>query len=274
MLEASHQPFPPIPQSTTDFVSNGVNQRPTFFGCDPDSIGDYPLVIYLPNSPPLTGDDPTTKCVFYDYDDLALPTTKSHTYCSTDTFKIAYTLKETRLFLDQTHSNTIGGFMPNSNTPDPNWGKCLQCAAVDRARLRQNVTSRSSICQQCFSQYCYDHLHPPSSSELPNRKFTFVDPDPQGVSQIISFLSAHKGPLVGGLLGLVAAIGALIGFLYVSSHFSHLSKSVYTLLISSFIHRLWRNKRKRVQYKKIPGYQHPVWRGYEEFELPATRGVQ
>jgi lysophospholipase len=110
------------------------------------------------------------------------------------------------------HNNTIGGFTPNSNSPDPNWGKCLQCAAVDRARLRENITSRSSVCQQCFSQYCYDPLHPPSSSELPNRKFTLVDPDPRAIS---AFLSHHKGPLIGGLLGLAATIGALIGFLYV-----------------------------------------------------------
>ena len=136
---------------------------------------------------------------------------------SQGTFKLAYTSKETQVFLDQAHNNTIGGFTPNSNSPDPNWGKCLQCAAVDRARLRQNVTARSSICQQCFSQYCYDPSHPPSSSLLPNRKFKLVDPDPQGAEKITTFLSAHKGPVIGALLGLVAAIGALIGFLCVLS---------------------------------------------------------
>ena len=138
------------------------------------------------------------------------------TLVSQATFKIAYSQKETEFFLDQVHNNTIGGFTPNSNSPDPNWGKCLQCAAVDRARLRENITSRSSICQQCFSQYCYDPSHPPSSSELPNRKFTLVDPA-QGTS-ITSFLSNRKGSLTGGFLSLIAVIGALIGFLCVLSH--------------------------------------------------------
>jgi lysophospholipase len=144
-----------------------------------------------------------------------------HRSCSYDTFQFAYTGKETQIFLDQVHSNTIRGFTPNSNSPDPNWGKCLQCAAVDRARLKQNVTSRSSICRQCFSQYCYDPLHPPSSSELPpNRKFVLVDPDPQGLSQITTFLSAHKGPLIGGLVGFLLAIGVLTGILcvYLNPH--------------------------------------------------------
>jgi hypothetical protein len=42
----------------------GVRQRATFFGCDPTQTPpEYPLVIYLPNAPPITGDDPVTKCV-------------------------------------------------------------------------------------------------------------------------------------------------------------------------------------------------------------------
>jgi hypothetical protein len=64
LLPASHQLFPPIPESAESFISSGVNQRPTFFGCDPNTPADFPLVIYLPNSPPLTGDNPTTKYVF------------------------------------------------------------------------------------------------------------------------------------------------------------------------------------------------------------------
>lgn len=53
--------MPPIPSTPDDFIATGVNARPTFFGCDPSSSDDYPLIIYLPNAPPLTGDDPVTK---------------------------------------------------------------------------------------------------------------------------------------------------------------------------------------------------------------------
>ncbi|KIM83371.1 hypothetical protein PILCRDRAFT_819610 [Piloderma croceum F 1598] len=230
VLAASHQQLPPLPESVGSFISAGVNQRPTLFGCDPDTPEEYPLVIYLPNSPPLTGDNPSTNY---------------------DTFQFAYTDKETQIFLDQAHNNTIGGFTPNSNAPDPNWGKCLQCAAVDRARLKQNVTSRSSMCQECFSQYCYDPLNPPSSSELPNRKFTLVDPDPQGLLQITTFLSANKASIIGGVLGLVMALGILTGILY------------------------RQQQRKEVRYKLVSQYRKndPVWEGYEEFEL-SGRDVQ
>jgi lysophospholipase len=63
LLATSHQPFPPIPGTPQDFLDAGVNMRPTFFGCDPKNGSAYPLLIYLPNSPPLTGADPTSKCV-------------------------------------------------------------------------------------------------------------------------------------------------------------------------------------------------------------------
>jgi len=54
--------FPPLPGNTTEFTTTGVNMRPTFFGCFPTQFPpEYPMVIYLPNSPPLRGADPVTK---------------------------------------------------------------------------------------------------------------------------------------------------------------------------------------------------------------------
>ncbi|KAA1473978.1 phospholipase B [Dentipellis sp. KUC8613] len=194
LLQSSHQQFPPIPGSSSGFVSTGVNARPTFFGCDPkQNPPEYPLVIYLPNSPPLNGDDPVS---------------------NTGTFKLDYTLKHTELFLDQVHGNTIGGFTPNSNSPDPNFGKCMQCAAIDRARFRSNpVVNRSDVCTSCFQQYCYDPLHEPSKDVLTNRQLAFKDPDPQGVSKIEGFLNKRKLPIAMGFLGVAFIIGGLIGFL-------------------------------------------------------------
>jgi hypothetical protein len=62
LLESSHQPFPPLPGNATEFFTTGINQRPTFFGCFPAQFPpEYPMVIYLPNSPPLHGADPVTK---------------------------------------------------------------------------------------------------------------------------------------------------------------------------------------------------------------------
>lgn len=147
------------------------------------------MVLYLPNSPPINGDDPVT---------------------NTATFRLTYTQKHVQLFLDQVFNNTVLGFTPNANIPDPNYGACLQCAAVDRARLRASI-ARSDFCSKCFQQYCYDPANPPSKDALPNRKLTFVDPDPEGIVQVTGFLGQSKFKLIGGLVGLVVFLALVIG---------------------------------------------------------------
>ncbi|KAI0045904.1 phospholipase B [Auriscalpium vulgare] len=194
LLTSSHQSFPPLPGNTAEFLSTGVNQRPTFFGCFPtQNPPEYPMVLYFPNSPPLTGDDPVS---------------------NTGTFKLDYTAKFTQLFLDQVHANTIGGFTPGANTPDANFGKCLQCAALDRARLRLSPPlNRSDVCTQCFTQYCFDPTNKPSVSALVGRKLTFKDPDPQGAAKVEGFLSHSKLPIIGGFVGAALIIAGIIGLL-------------------------------------------------------------
>lgn len=64
-LQSSHQAFPPLPSTPEEFISTGVNARPTFFGCNPPKLDSYPLIIYLPNAPPITGNDPVTKYVIW-----------------------------------------------------------------------------------------------------------------------------------------------------------------------------------------------------------------
>ena len=59
-------------------------------------------------------------------------------------------------------------------------------------------------------QYCFDPQYPPSRTQLPGRRFIFVDPDPVGFSQLEDFFVSHKFQLVGGLVGLVAFVAALI----------------------------------------------------------------
>ncbi|KAG5716751.1 Lysophospholipase 3 [Termitomyces sp. T112] len=195
ILRSSHQQFPPIPQDAQSFVDTGVNARATFFGCDPtQSPPEYPLVIYLPNAPPINGDDPVT---------------------NTATFTLSYTRKHQEIFLSQVHTNTISGFTPNANIPDPNFGTCLQCAAIDRGRFKVTPNiARSAICKQCFQQYCFDPENPPSRSELPGRKQVFVDPDPQGLGKVDNFFTKNMSALIGGLVGLVVFLGFLIGGLF------------------------------------------------------------
>ncbi|KAJ3744845.1 phospholipase B [Lentinula detonsa] len=153
ILGDSHQQLPEVPSSTDDFVAQGLNLRPTFFGCNST---DTPLIIYLPNSPPVTGDAP---------------------FCNAPTIQSQFEVNETQTILDQTYFNTVAGFVPNANSPDPNWGRCLQCAAVDRSRFKVTPTiERSAFCTTCFTQYCYNPSNITSSSELPKRKLTYAGP--------------------------------------------------------------------------------------------------
>jgi hypothetical protein len=135
---------------------------------------------------------------------------------STITFQLDYTPKHTELFLDQVHANVIGGFMPNTNSPDPNFGKCMQCVAIDRARYKLKPSlDRSSFCTQCFQQYCFDRNNLTSVSELPGRKLGFVNPDPQGVSAVSGFLSRSKVALILGFFALLLIVAGLSAFLCV-----------------------------------------------------------
>ncbi|THH05817.1 hypothetical protein EW145_g4517 [Phellinidium pouzarii] len=195
VLSETHQAFPPIPETAADFLNTGASLRPTFFGCFPaQNPPEFPLVLYFPNAPPSNGDDPVT---------------------NTDTFKLSYTDIHTSLFLDQIQAVTRGGFVPNEKGADPNFGNCLQCAAIDRARYKVNPTvPRSSICSQCFQQYCYDQGNPPAASEIVGRTLAFKDPDPQGVSQVEGFLSKNKIALILGLVGLAVVTIASIFLIF------------------------------------------------------------
>ncbi|GAA6007260.1 hypothetical protein JCM11491_003065 [Sporobolomyces phaffii] len=136
--------FPPIPASAEDFVAQGLNVRPTFFGCNSTTGGNtsmsandsYPLVVYLPNAPAPTQNPFLT---------------------NTSTFTLSYSYEEVEAFLDSANLNAKKGF-PNPNTPlqpDEEWPLCLKCATVDRARQRAGL-NRTSACESCFTRYCWN----------------------------------------------------------------------------------------------------------------------
>lgn len=138
---------------------------------------------------------------------------------STDTFKLSYDLSHTRTFLDQAHANTLGGFLPNTTSPDPDFGRCLQCAAVDRARFKSSSNiSRSDICTKCFKQYCFDPADPPSKDALPNRKLEAMDTklDIDDFKDVPGFFERHKAAFIGGIVAAIAFVAAVIALMYVS----------------------------------------------------------
>ncbi|KIJ52230.1 hypothetical protein M422DRAFT_156996 [Sphaerobolus stellatus SS14] len=183
LLIQTHQGFPPVPD---DFAATGVNLHPTFFGCDPSITNgkpDFPLLIYIPNSPPVDGVDPVT---------------------NTGSFKTSYTDKHQDLFMTQVFESSTSGFVNNSLGADPNFPKCLQCAAIDRARFLSAANSstpipRSEFCTTCFDKYCYSLDNALSNKNFPGRKFVFVDPDPSGLSQDLSFVKKHGVQLAIGI---------------------------------------------------------------------------
>ena len=92
----------------------------------------------------------------------------------------------------------------------------MQCVAIDRARYKlKPPLQRSSICTQCFQQYCFDPDNLTSVSELPGRKLEFVNPDPQGISAVSGFLSRTKVALIISFLALLLLVAGLSAFLCV-----------------------------------------------------------
>ena len=124
---------------------------------------------------------------------------------SSGTFKLTYATWHTSQFLSQARATAIDGFLDGQLGADPEYGTCLQCAAVDRARLKTNpVTPRSDICSNCFNKYCYDPENPPPEGQIVGRRFKFKDPDPLGIK---SFCLAHKAGLI--ITAIIAAVGLI-----------------------------------------------------------------
>ncbi|KAK4055121.1 hypothetical protein OIV83_000401 [Microbotryomycetes sp. JL201] len=96
--------FPPLPASQVDFVQQGLNIRPTFFGCDVPtanmtSQNTYPIVVYMPNAPP-----PPSQINANTY------------FTNTSTFQLNYALDDVYSFLDAAHANTLKGGVSREDT--------------------------------------------------------------------------------------------------------------------------------------------------------------
>lgn len=130
--------FPPIPGSAKEFVDQGLNTRPTFFGCNittaanMSSLSSIPLVVYLPSAPP--------------------PTVTADTYLvNVSTFTLNYAKDDVVSFLDAAHANGMKGFQNGTTQQDSEWPLALKCAVVDRARSRAMIP-RSAVCERLFTR--------------------------------------------------------------------------------------------------------------------------
>ncbi|KAL2130121.1 hypothetical protein VTI74DRAFT_6883 [Chaetomium olivicolor] len=123
--------FPPVPDDRT-FVSLGLNNRPTFFGCDVKNFtltGSQvapPLVVYVPNAP--------------------------YTHVSNySTFTPSYSRQE----IDGAIRNGFDAATQGNGTLDSQWPACVACAIMSRSWARTG-TAVPAQCSSCFVRYCWN----------------------------------------------------------------------------------------------------------------------
>ncbi|PSK34132.1 Lysophospholipase 1 [Elsinoe australis] len=118
--------FPSIPDQET-FVNLGLNNRPTFFGCDASNLtGQAPLIVYIPNAP-------------YVYNS------------NVSTFTPSYNDSERNAIIQNGYNVATMG----NGTIDPQWPTCVGCAILSRS-LNRTGTTVPQVCTDCFSRYCWD----------------------------------------------------------------------------------------------------------------------
>jgi lysophospholipase len=111
-------PFPVIPNNNT-FLSQNLNIRPAFFGCNQTNV---PLVIYLPNT------------------NISFPS-------GVDTFQGTYTPTETNALIQN-------GLNVATRSNSTQWARCVACAIARRRAGLYTITT-SAECLSCFNQYCF-----------------------------------------------------------------------------------------------------------------------
>lgn len=121
--------YPDVPADTATFVNQGLNSRPTFFGCNATDLR-VPLIVYIPNHPFIS-------------------------YTNFTTFTFEFSDDEVESFLDNGMKEVA-----NNGTAFPT---CLACALTYRS-LQRSRTTPSSVCSQCFSTWCWNGV---SNSTMP-----------------------------------------------------------------------------------------------------------
>lgn len=131
--------LPPLPKTSDTFIAQGLNTRPTFFGCHatPAKLGGkpvtkaaHPLVVYMPNY------DPTG-------------------VTNTSTLQTSYQRNQTVAFLDAAVQVGTNGILTEGGKADGEWATCMACAVVERARGKAGV-DRTEACGHCFERYCWN----------------------------------------------------------------------------------------------------------------------
>jgi lysophospholipase len=118
--------FPAVPAQNS-FVNLGLNNKPTFFGCDSSNTSAItPLIVYLPNAP-------------YVYNS------------NVSTFQLEYTKAQQQAIVQNGYDVVTMG----NATRDKDWPTCVGCAILQRS-LERTKTAIPDVCTQCFNRYCWN----------------------------------------------------------------------------------------------------------------------
>ncbi|CCK72421.1 uncharacterized protein KNAG_0K00530 [Huiozyma naganishii CBS 8797] len=126
--EGQFSAFPYVPDNET-FVKDGLNKKPTFFGCDAKNLTGLrytpPLIVYVPNT--------------------------EYSFASnTSTLQLNYEEKDIRNMIQNGfESMTMGNF-----TKDSEFIGCIGCAIMRRKQESQDLALPEE-CNKCFSNYCW-----------------------------------------------------------------------------------------------------------------------
>lgn len=172
--------FPYVPDTDT-FLSEGLTQQPTFFGCsaaalkpllkegqDEDDIYKSPLIVYTANRE-------------FSYDS------------GKSTYKLSYSNEER----DAMIQNGFEVASRNNRTLDSEFAACVGCAIVRREQERQGI-EQSEQCQLCFSKYCWSEPDPITASTVS---------DPQAFFTSMTFHVPTTTDL-GAALAVATAVGS------------------------------------------------------------------
>jgi len=147
-------PFPHVPEDFQTWVTQELNYKPVFFGCNSSNYTNItshngassfasfvgPLILYLPNAP-------------WSY------------YTNTSTFQLDYISAEISGFFENGElqvSQSQKSNHTNTNTTcsaTTEWKKCVGCAIMQRSKERANIPL-GETCKGCFDRYCWGGGYP------------------------------------------------------------------------------------------------------------------
>lgn len=170
--------FPPVPDADT-FINLGMNNGPTFFGCNASNFtlqsgqSVPPLLVYIPNAPYTTESNVST-----------------------------FTPSYTDAVRDAIITNGLNAATQGNGTLDADWPACVACAVLSRSFDRTGTTVPDA-CTTCFTRYCWNGTLDSTDSGSYEPDFKIANASAQDSAGVRAF---GVDGTVGSSLNLVLAV--------------------------------------------------------------------